>query len=498
MRPGLQHSDNVLPRTSDGNCSLSEASATGAGARIRRGGLWLLAGRSVNAFLRVASSAALSHFLLPDDFGMMGIIMVLLVGLDLLSDTGAHPSVVRCPNGAAESFLSTVFTIQVIRGLLLYAVCIIVAGPFSRIYGSDEIERLLPWAGLMTIISGARSAKLFLADRNLDQMRPVVAGLTAQFMGSAVTVYWAWRTRSIDALIGGTLTSAAFYALLTHLILPGPGSRFRLDRESVREIFRFGRWILLSTILMFIGTQGDRLVIGALMPPDSLGFFFIAAAIAEVLLNVQGMISSSLLFPALAEANRMQDTRLHERHRKAQGLLNAAGLAGVVGIATLTPTLIRNLYADEYSSVIPYTQLLCLPTWLMLLKSSATSVALAIGDSKALTISNSVLILTKIPLAVAGLLIFGVPGMILGMGVGCLLHLVPLYAAIHTSGMNIWKYDLMSTGWGILLVSLGVFAPMVVTREPGWIRSVIEIVTMTCLTAGILRATWPHWRQLWR
>ncbi len=68
--------------------------------RASRGGIWRLSGRAVHAGL-----------LFPEAFGLMGMVSVLLVGLELFSDTGVGLSIVRSPRGPERIFLDIAWTV---------------------------------------------------------------------------------------------------------------------------------------------------------------------------------------------------------------------------------------------------------------------------------------------------------------------------------------------------------------------------------------------------
>lgn len=53
------------------------------------------------------------------------------------------------------------------RGVILYGSCWLLAVPFARIYGAPELARLFPLAGKTSLVEGFRSPRLFLADRRL-------------------------------------------------------------------------------------------------------------------------------------------------------------------------------------------------------------------------------------------------------------------------------------------------------------------------------------------
>jgi O-antigen/teichoic acid export membrane protein len=413
--------------------------------RAGRGSAWLLGGRVAHAGLRLISNMLVAGLLFPEAFGLMGLIGILLMGLELFSDTGVGPSIVRSPRGEDRRFLETAWTVQVLRGLLLTGVCWLLAGPYARFYEEPELARLIPLAGLTAAFQGLRSTSLFLADRQLVQGRKVAIGLFAQFLGMATMIIWAAVTRQVDALVIGSLVGTASYSLLSHVAMPRAPLRFRLDPEALRELFGFGRWIFVSTALTFLSMQGDRLFLGAVLLLHPLGLFFLAQGLVELVTSVLSQIASTVVFPTWVASARLASGDHVARIATTRQALNALGMAGLLCIAALAPALFRLCYDERYQTVPFLVQLLCIPAWLLVLKTTATSALLAYGDSRALSSSNLILLLVKIPACVAGYYAFGVNGFVIGSALGLLLGMIPMYWSLNQHGCRLFRGDLAAS-----------------------------------------------------
>ncbi len=86
-----------------------------------RGSIWTLGGYGASQVLRLAGNLVLARLLFPEAFGLSALVGVFMVGLAMFSDVGIGPSVIRSHRGDDADFLNTAWTIQVIRGLVLWA-----------------------------------------------------------------------------------------------------------------------------------------------------------------------------------------------------------------------------------------------------------------------------------------------------------------------------------------------------------------------------------------
>ncbi|MEC9372779.1 MAG: oligosaccharide flippase family protein, partial [Planctomycetota bacterium] len=116
--------------------------------RVIHASMWTIGGYAGAQALRLISNLILTRLLLPEHFGLMLIVMVFLQGLQMFSDIGLSPAVVKSDHGDDPVFLNTAWTMQVIRGALLWAAATALAWPAALIYGEEQLTELLALVAL--------------------------------------------------------------------------------------------------------------------------------------------------------------------------------------------------------------------------------------------------------------------------------------------------------------------------------------------------------------
>jgi Polysaccharide biosynthesis protein len=71
----------------------------------------------------------------------MAIVNTFIVGLAMFSDIGIGQNVIRHERGDDPDFLNTIWTIQVVRGLILAVIATLAAVPIARFYHQPELSR---------------------------------------------------------------------------------------------------------------------------------------------------------------------------------------------------------------------------------------------------------------------------------------------------------------------------------------------------------------------
>src|SRR3546814_6735052 len=99
---------------------------------------WVSATFIAQQTLRLVSNIILAWLLAPALLGTMLLINTLRTGGELLTDVGVGQSIVNNPRGSESTFYNTAWTIQILRGLLLFALAIALTVPIARLYDSSE------------------------------------------------------------------------------------------------------------------------------------------------------------------------------------------------------------------------------------------------------------------------------------------------------------------------------------------------------------------------
>jgi O-antigen/teichoic acid export membrane protein len=434
---------------------MTETASESLSGRAKRGGMWVLAGKAFEAGARMVGNIILTWLLFREAFGVLVPVNVFLVGLQLFSDVGIGPSIVRSKRGDDPVFLRTVWTIQVIRGFLLYAACWAFAGTYARMVGEliteggmheqEMIHDLLLVAGLSALFLGFRSPAWFTVDRNIAQGRKTLVLILSQVIGLLTMITWAWISPTPYALVAGGVVGVFSQAVLSHILLPCVGMRFRFEKEALAELYGFGRWIFLSTALVFFAMQVDRILITKLLDTAATGDFGIGFGLAVLIPTIVEAISGSVVFPSWMESFRRGDRQHSDRVRRSRlGLLSLC-LAGLVGVITVAPTFFSLLYKDEYLGAALVTQLLCIPFWFRTLIGACSKALLVHGDSRSVSIGNFCVLVVKVPACWFGFHWIGLPGFMLGMAAGNVAGLLWLHHRLNCHGTRLFKQDFQAT-----------------------------------------------------
>lgn len=311
--------------------------------------------------MRLGGNLIMARLLMPEMFGIMVIATAVSVVIHLLSDVGLRQNIIQSPRGDDPAFLNTVWTVQIIRGFILFAATLLIAGLawFAQVidlwsahstYAAPELPLVLALTGFSAIIYGFQSTKVDVAVRKFQQKKVVLAEFASQLCGLLVMLLIGYFTRSIWSLVGAGLVSALVMTLLGHAWFSGPPNRLHWDRPALRELVVFGRWMLLSSAVGVLAMNGDRIWFGGSMSATELGVYSIAVLILSALQQGMQRLVGAVTLPAFSEAARTQDTaRLHALYGRFKLIFDVLSLFLCGLFWTISPLLIHLLYDERYA-----------------------------------------------------------------------------------------------------------------------------------------------------
>lgn len=378
---------------------------------IRAAG-WSMMGYVLLQVLRIASSLILTRLLIPEMFGIMAVATMIQVSISMLSDLGLRPAAIQSRMGDEQSYLDTAWTLQILHGCLIWFACVLVAigigraahyglFPAGSVYTVPELPAIIMALSFCTVIMGLQSTKLISAFRHLNLGRLTIMEIAAQVISLTVAVLLAWTTGSIWSFVVSTFVSCIVTTVLSHVWLPGANNSFSWEKEAVRDLIRFGRWIMLSSILTVVAASGDRVFLAGWTSPMMLGLYSLAFNLIAMLEGAGGRLFSTVAMPALSKVARERPDQLRAMFLKIRLPFDLVFIGSAGAIFSGGNAIIEFLYDDRYLDAAPIIQILSF-SLLTTRFGPLSAIYLAVNEPRNQTVLNfvrAVSIFVCIPLA---------------------------------------------------------------------------------------------------
>lgn len=270
--------------------------------RAVSGAIWTIVGYGGSQLLRFGSNLILTRLLIPEYFGLMAIINTLLAGIHLFSDLGVGQSIINNKRGEEEDFLNTAWTVQIIRGFIIWGICLVATIPIAHFYNDQRLLSLIPIVGFSGVIDGFQTTRYHIAQRRMELQNFILFELLVQTIAISCLVTMAYFQPTVWTLAVSSIISTMVHTFFSFLFFPGPNHRLLWEKEALHDLTSFGRWIFLASAMMFIAEQSDRLILGKIIGLPTLGVFTIAYTLANMPREILKTLSYRVIMPLVAQS----------------------------------------------------------------------------------------------------------------------------------------------------------------------------------------------------
>lgn len=323
--------------------------------KVVRGGVWVFALRFTNRALRFMRTVILARLLVPEDFGLLGIAMLSITTLETFSETGFSAALIQ-KDKEIKSYLDTAWTVSIIRGVILFILLFLFAPLIAEFFNSPQVTPVIRVVSISTLLMGFKNVGMIYFHRDLDFKKLFYYEFSAILVSLFVSIGLAIVFRNIWALVVGGLAANAVRLAMSYFIHPYR-PKIGIDRNQLQDMFDFGKWIFVSTIVFFLCNQGDKIFVGKLFELAALGFYQMALSFSSLATTEITQIISRVTFPVYS---KLQNDLPRLREAFLRVLKVSAFFAFPIsgGILLLSSEFTHLFLGEKWLAIIPILKIL--------------------------------------------------------------------------------------------------------------------------------------------
>ncbi len=333
----------------------SDSSSRNISRKVVKGGAWMLALRIIDRLFNFVRIIVLARLLAPEDFGIFAIALIAIMTLTTFSKTGFHGALIQ-RKGDISDYIDTAWAVQVVRGVFLATILFIAAPHIASFFEEPGATPILRVLALSLLFQGATNPGIAYFQRDLNFQRVFVYEMGGTIFDIAVSVTAAFVFRNVWALVYGLLARHLVQLILSFLMAPQMiKPRFELDK--FKELFVFGKYVFLSSILNFLLIQGTQAFVGKILGAATLGFYLLAFRISDLPIRETINVVSRTTFPAYS---RLQDQvfKLREGYSKILQMVSFILIPVAVGLFILSREFTQLFLGEKWMAIVPALRVL--------------------------------------------------------------------------------------------------------------------------------------------
>jgi lipopolysaccharide exporter len=344
-----------------------------------RGGLWAFSLRIIGRLLGFLRTVILARLLFPEDFGLLGIAMMAINLLETVSQTGFYPALIQKKDNA-ELYFDTAWTISAIRGIFLFVILFFFAPALAAFFNAPQANLVIKVVAISSLLTGLRNIGIVDFQKNLEFHKQFAYDLPATLIDLIVSVSLAFILRDVWALVWGGLVGNCLRLVLSFILHPYR-PKIKFDATQFKELLGFGKWLLGSSILAFLITQGDNVFVGKMLGVALLGFYQMACLLSHLPSSEISYVISQVIFPAYS---KLQDDMpaLREGYLKVLQItvFLTAGFSAL--IFALAPDFTAIFLGVKWLPMVLAMQILVLAAFLSSVSETSGLIFIAVGKPK--------------------------------------------------------------------------------------------------------------------
>ena len=383
--------------------------------------MWVFALRITNRGLGFIRTIILARLLAPEDFGLLGIAMLSISTLETFSQTGFDTALIQKKENI-ESYLDTAWTVTAFRGIMLFLILFLSAPTVAEFFNSQQAVLIIQVVSFSLLLSGLKNIGIMFFQKELEFNKQFFYEFPATIIDLLVAVTLGFLFRNAWALVCGGI-AAGFVRLFISYIIHPYRPRIKVEKGKFIELFGFGKWMLGSSILVFLITQGDDIFVGKMIGITALGFYQMAYTLSNLPTTEITNIMARVTFPAYS---KLQDNtiRFKEAYLKVLQLtlFFSMPLAGLIFV--LSSEFTHLFLSDKWVPIIPLIQVLSIAGLLRSIAATTGPVFYSLGKPKIDTTWQIIRLVILISLIYPFTLYWGLIGTSLSIVISILISTV--------------------------------------------------------------------------
>lgn len=253
------------------NDPISELTPEDIKRRVIKGAAILTARTFFMQAVTFISTALLTLFLSPAQYGAFFLVSAVINFLAYFSDIGFAAALIQRQEKPTQSELRTVFTTQQILILFLLIFVFIATPLIKNLYHLNTEVTYLLWAlSVSLFLSSLKIIPSVLMERKLEFNKLIIPQLIETLIFNIIAVTLAWKNFGITSFTIAVLVRGIFGLLATYLIQPWRIG-FSFSLAALKSILKFGVPYQLNTLLAMVKDDGMTILLGTTLGANGIG-----------------------------------------------------------------------------------------------------------------------------------------------------------------------------------------------------------------------------------
>ena len=322
-----------------------------------RGIAWVSVGRVAAQLIQTVAVIALMRLLIPEDFGIMAMVIVFTALATAISSLGFSMALVQAPEASPE-LLDTAFWTVLAISVLAAGLLVLAAPAIESYYREPTMGGFIVWMALHPLAANLNLVPRSILRRQMRFGAASAAEVAGLVIGSGGAVILAFRGAGAFSLVFQLVVSHAVTALVGAATV-GWYPRLRWSRASAASLWAYGLPVTGFDLFSQLEGQLAPFLIGRYLGSTAVGFYTRGFSL---LLGPVRLLGDTIWQVMLSALSLIQDDleRVRRAFSRAVALMIFVLAPAMVGTALVADALVPFVLGDQWVELIPVVQAMTL------------------------------------------------------------------------------------------------------------------------------------------
>ena len=318
---------------------------------IRTGAGHLAASQAFQLVLRIATSLSLARLLDPRDFGLLGLVSVIIVLLQRTIEDGGMVNALVQRDRVSDRLTSTVFYFNVLVSTATTTALIGAAPWLSRALGDEDATWVLRGIALSFIASAFAKVPMAMVKRSMRYRRVAMFGSTNALVTAVVAIPLAMAGHGVASMVIAQVAAVDVEAAMAWIV-SGWRPIACFDRAELRTVTSYARNLTAFNLVNYLADAGDKFVVGRFVGTSALGLYSLPYRLLFAPVFAITQVYRDLLFPVFSR-NQHDDAAIRRTYLRAVGAMSLVTFPVCALTAALAQPLVDAVLGPKWHEAGP-------------------------------------------------------------------------------------------------------------------------------------------------
>ncbi|MEK3954459.1 lipopolysaccharide biosynthesis protein [Psychrobacillus sp. FSL K6-1464] len=318
--------------------------------------VWSFTELMANYGIQFIIQIVLARLLVPEHFGVFGMILVFIAISNSIVDSGFTQALIRDQQTTQEDY-STVFFFNLGISIILYGILFISSKGISVFFEEPQLIEIIRVLSIVIIINAFAIIQRVMLMKKIDFRTITKISVISSVISGTLTIIVAVLGFGVWSLVVNMIAVQLIQTLLLIIYnrwLPS----FIFNYQSFKRFFSFGSKLLLSGLIDTFYNNLYFIIIGKSFSITQLGYYTNAVKVRDLASQSLASTVQRVTYPVLSSIHE-DEKRIEQGFKKIIKISAFINFPLLTGLAAIGNPIFLILFGEKWMPSVIYFQLLC-------------------------------------------------------------------------------------------------------------------------------------------